>query len=245
MGLKDVLERMKLVETEAGETTGAPSSTSPPPPPSTAATRHPLPAPKASIKEILQTLPAQPKLDEQALQKEVGDDIPDFASIYRTSGVKDPAHGFSAYKVLEILSSADFSALDPRAKAAALSGFLRMNPTGPVPIADVIQDAVARDHALDNFERFLQKKLESRRAELEKENSALQAEVDELTRRNQEKMGANRHTLEKERQRFADWQARKRIEERKLFDAVGPFVEQNPVSLGNASDTPGPAPSKG
>jgi hypothetical protein len=244
MGLKDVLERMKLVEPEAEKTPPSPSS--PPAPLGTPVPRHAPPPPRTSIKEILQTLPVQPKLDEQALQKEVGDDIPDFPSIYQTSGVKDPAHGFSAYKVLEILSSSDFSALDPRAKAAALSGFLRMNPTGPVPIADVIQDAVARDHALDNFERFLQKKLESRREQLEKETTALQAEIDALSRRNQEKMEANRRTLERERQRFADWQARKRIEERKLFDAVDPFVEHNPVSLGNASDTPGSdASSKG
>ena len=31
-----------------------------------------------------------------------------------------------------------------RAKAAALTGFLNMNPSGPVPITDVVQDAVRR-----------------------------------------------------------------------------------------------------
>src|SRR5207245_4849965 len=110
-------------------------------------------------------------------------------------------------------------------------------PAGAVAIADVIQDAVARDQALDNFEQFLRKKLDGRRELLDKENAALQAEIDQLSRRNQEKMEANRRALEKEKQRFADWQARKRIEERKLFDAVGPFVEKNPVSLGEAADT--------
>jgi hypothetical protein len=174
---------------------------------------------------------------------QAGDAVPDFASIYSASGLKDPAHGFSAYKVLEILSSPDFAGLDARAKAAALSGFLRMNPSGPVPIADVIQDAVARDQALDRFEEFLRNKLESRREQLDKDSAALQAEIDELSRRNQEKMEANRRTLEAERRRLADWQARKRIEERKLFDAVGPFVEQNPVSLGKGAETPSaPAP---
>jgi len=29
------------------------------------------------------------------------------------------------------------------------------------------------------------------------------------------------------------WETRKRIEERKLYDAVAPFVETNPVSLGS------------
>jgi hypothetical protein len=249
MGLKDVLEKMKLVEVDASER-GAPAPAAPP----AAAAARARPSPSAaagsasiSIKDVLQKLPPEPQLDERALPKEQGDEIPDFAAVYHASGVKDPAHGFSAYKVLEILSSTDFAALDARAKAAALSGFLRMNPSGPVPIADVIRDAVTRDQALDKFEQFLRKKLDGRREQIDKENAALQAEIDELTRRNQEKMDVNRHGLEKEKQRVAEWQARKRIEERKLFDAVGPFVEENPVSLGEAADTPRaphPGPSK-
>jgi hypothetical protein len=248
MGLKDVLEKMKLVEVE-GDEVEKPAPASPAPPPQgRGVARQPAPASRASIDDILQKLPAQPRLDEQALPKAAGDEIPDFDSIYSASGVKDPAHGFSAYKVLEILSSPDFAGLEPRAKAAALSGFLKMNPSGPVAIVDVIKDAVARDQALDGFEQFLKKKLDSRAEEIGKENAGLQAEIDELARRNQEKMEGNRRALEKEKQRFTEWQARKRVEERRLFDAVGPFVEQNPVSLGSAADAPPasrPGPTKG
>jgi hypothetical protein len=243
MGLKDVLGKMKLVELEeepdepAARRTPAPPS--PPPPP---ARRAAAPA-RHSMGEILQTVPPS-KLDEQALPKGAADPIPDFEAIYRASGVSDPAHGFSAYKVLEILSSADFAALDARAKAGALTGFLRMNPAGPVAIADVIQDAVARDQALDRFEEFLRRKLEARREQVASDNAALQAEIDALARRNQEKMDESRRALEGEAQRLAEWQARKRIEERRLFDAVSPFVEQNPVSVGGAADAP-PAPGAG
>jgi hypothetical protein len=239
MGLKDVLEKMKLVEVGDDEAATA-ASPNPPPHPGAPGTRRPTaPAPpRPSIGDIVQKTPP-PSLDEKVLPKAPGDPIPDFPAIFQASGVKDPPHGFTAYKVLEILSSADFASLDAKAKAAALSGFLRMNPSGPVAIADVIQDAVARDQALDHFEGFLLKKLESRGAEIEKENAALQAEIDELTRRNKEKMEANRKTIESERQRIAEWQARKRIEERKLFDAVAPFVEHNPVSLGSAPPAKG------
>jgi hypothetical protein len=249
VGLKDVLEKMKLVEVEAGGEAPAsrpsrPAPPPPPPPPRRAASSPGSP----SLDAILRGVPAPPKLDERALPKTPGDEVPDFEGIYKASGIKEPPHGFSAYKVLEILSSPDFAGLDARARAAALSGFLKMNPSGPVPISDVIQDAVARDQALDNFETFLRKKLETRSTELDRETAALQAEIDELTRRNQEKMEVNRRALEGEKQRFAEWQARKRIEERKLFDAVGPFVEQNPVSLGSATEEPpahGPGPSEG
>jgi DNA-binding transcriptional MerR regulator len=241
MGLKDVLGRMKLVELEdepvEPDVRRPAASPSPPPAP-----RRSEPGARASIGEILRKVPPPPKLDEQALPKAASDPIPDFAAIYSASGVAAPAHGFSAEKVLEILSSPDFASLDARAKAAALAGFLRMNPAGPVPIADVIQDAVMRDQALDKFEEFLRRKAEARREQIDAENAALQAEIDALTRRNQQKMDENRRALEGEGQRLSEWQARKRIEERRLFDAVAPFVEQNPVSVGSADAPPAPGP---
>ena len=241
MGLKGILEKMKLVESDEPEAEASvaavravPSSTAP---------RKPVAPqpPPPSMKDIIHRVPA-PRLDEQSLSG--NDDIPDFPSIYKASGVKDPAHGFTAYKVLEILSAADFEALDAKAKAAALSGFLRMNPAGPVPIEDVIQDALARDTALDGFEGFLRMKLDARKADREKENAALQAGIDELARKNRETIQANLEAIAKEQERFASWQARKRIEEQKLFEAVGPFVEKNPVSVGDSSHETKDAPEK-
>jgi hypothetical protein len=194
--------------------------------------------------DVLKTVPPGPAIDESALPAGARDgagEVPDFDAIYRAAGVKDPAHGFSAYKVLEIFSSPEFASMDTRAKAQALGAFLKMNPSGPVPIAQIIQDAVGRDQALDGFEDFLRKKLEARREELDKENAKLQEEIDALTRNNKEKMDANRRTLEGEKERFGTWQARKRIEERKLFDAVAPFVEENPVTLSGGADPGKPA----
>ena len=67
----------------------------------------------------------------------------------------------------------------------------------------------------------------------------MQAEIDAVTRRNRGKMEANRVALETEQARLTRWLVSKRAEERKLFDAVNPFVEQNPIST---ADAPRPAP---
>jgi hypothetical protein len=246
MGLKEVLEKMKIVESEGATAPPAPAAPAahagkaPPPPPA----RRSGPAP--NMGEVLKSVPSPARIDEKALPaaaKDGGGDVPDFEAIYKAAGVKDPVHGFTAYKVLEIFSSSEFSAMDTRAKAAALAAFLKMNPSGPVPVAQIIQDAVSRDQALDGFEDFLRKKLDGRREELDKENAKLQAEIDDLTKRNKEKMDVNRRTLDAEKERLGNWQARKRIEERKLFDAVAPFVEENPVTL-SGSDPGKPAGQK-
>jgi hypothetical protein len=247
MGLKEVLSKMKIVELE-GEPPPAmddplASATAPP------AVKSP-PGVPTDIRELLGALPEPPAIDEKKLAAETsgakggakgegGDEIPDFPAVYKAAGVSDPPHGYSAYKVLEIFASPGFAALDARAKAAALVGFLNMNPAGPVPITDIVQDAVRRDQALDKFEEFLRNKLATRAEKIDKDNAQLQAEIDAVTRRNREKMEANRVALETEQARLTRWLVSKRAEERKLFDAVNPFVEQNPISTAEA---PRPAP---
>jgi hypothetical protein len=225
MGLKDVLEKMRLIEVERAAAGAAP-------PPSSADV----------LREALEDLPAPRPIDERALEAEeaggAGGEVPDFPAIYRAAGVSDPAHGFSAYKVLEILSAPDFAGLDAKAKAAALAGFLKMNPAGPVALRDVIQDAVRRDQALDRFEEFLRTKLRAAEERAARENLRLQAEIDALLAKNRERMEANRRGLEEELRRFQEWQTRKRAEEQKLQQAVAPFVEPNPISVGGTEAKP-------
>lgn len=260
MGLREVLSKMKLVEIVPDETTVSPTPPSSPvrtPPPPSFSSKgdpagfKPMGGPR-DIRELLDSIPSAPPIDEAKLPAPVvaagpegdgGVDIPDFPDIYRAAGVVDPPHGFSASKVLEIFASPGFTALDTRAKAAALTGFLNMNPSGPVPITDVVQDAVRRDQALDKFEEFLRNKLGARGEQIEKENAQLQAEIDEVTRRNRDKMEANRIALETEQAKLTRWLISKRAEERKLFDAVNPFVEENPISTAESKRPGAPAAS--
>lgn len=240
MGLKEVLSKMKLVElTEpAAVSSAAPKVEDRDARVAASATNAPdldqllasVAPPRYDPAEVVRT-PASgaSTVDAEAPSATAGD-IPSFDDVYRAAGISNAAHGYTAFKVLEILSSPEFSALEPKAKAAALSGFLKMNPTGPVPITDILEDAVRRDQALDRFEQFLGEKLGKRKAEIEAQNAALQAEIDELAKRNRERMEENRRTLVAEESRLAEWQATKTAEEKRLFEAVAPFVDQNPIT---------------
>jgi hypothetical protein len=262
MGLKDVLAKMKLVELEgpAGSQPPRPSrGPAPPPAPSKPAPRAPQAPPASAAKEaapaaragatpaeetiedILASLPrSAPKIDAEAVPAEArpGARETDFGAVYRAARVPDPPHGFTALELLKMLSSPHLAALDGRARAQALVAFLEMNPAGRVSIREVIEDAVRRDQALDAYEKALQESLGRREAEIGAQNAALQAEIDELARRNQERMRANALALDAERQRVIEWRYAKMQEERRLFDAVAPFVEANPVSLGGVAPDP-------
>lgn len=161
-------------------------------------------------------------------------ELPDFAEVYRAAGIGEPPHGFTAFKVLEMLQSPGLAELAPQAKASALAGFLRMNPGGPVAIGEIIQDAVRRDQALDRFEQFLQTKLAERQAAAERANAQLQAEIDALTERHRATMAANVRAVTELTARLSEWSAGKRAEERKLQSAVAPFVDGNPITTESA-----------
>ncbi len=161
-------------------------------------------------------------------------ELPDFPSVYRAAGIGEPPHGFTAFKVLEMLQSPGLAELAPQAKASALAGFLKMNPGGPVAIGEIIQDAVRRDQALDRFEQFLQAKLAERQAAAERANAALQGEIDALAERHRATMAANARAVAELTARLSEWSAGKRVEERKLQAAVAPFVDGNPITTESA-----------
>jgi hypothetical protein len=252
MGLKEVLSKLKLVEvSETSRAAAGPTASKRPGPP--------------DLDELLRTLPPPRPLDERVLAKgsrpgprgapgapagnadsgpsasaESDLELPDFPSVYRAAGIDEPPHGFTAFKVLEMLQSPGIAELPPQAKASALAGFLQMNPGGPVAIGEIIQDAVRRDEALDRFEQFLRSKLAERHDAAERANAALQAEIDALTERHRATMAANERAVAELTARLTEWSAGKRAEERRLQSAVAPFVDGNPISTDSAgSKNPG------
>jgi len=260
MGLKEVLSRLKLVEVTEPADGGSGESAAPAASGRQPASGQ---ADSEELAELLRSLPPPKPIDEAALAKrrraatersgaaaaaaersgttapaaEPADDeleLPDFPAVYLAAGIGEPPHGFTAFKILEMLQSPGLAELPPQAKASALAGFLRMNPAGPVAIAEVIQDAVRRDQALDRFEQFLQAKVAERQAAAERANAQLQAEIDSLTERHRATMAANVRAVSELTARLSEWSAGKRAEERKLQSAVAPFVDGNPITSESA-----------
>ena len=236
MGLRDVLVKLKLVELE-GEPrreSGAPGDSPelaellarvpPPVPVDERRLARPVARAAAASAEPRSAPPTVPS------DRAAGADLPGFAEIYRAAGIVDPPHGFTAFKVLEFLASPELVQVEGKARAATLATFLRMNPSGAVSIADVLEDAVRRDQALDQFERFLRSKLADRAATADREIARLEAELDEAQRRLRDAIGAERGAVEAARVEFEGWREAKRAEEQRLADAVAPFVEANPIT---------------
>jgi ElaB/YqjD/DUF883 family membrane-anchored ribosome-binding protein len=104
-----------------------------------------------------------------------------------------------------------------------------------VDIKDIIQDAVRRDRALDTFERVQEKAITELEASKNQENAQIQAEIDKFVSEQRAKMQANNDEVTREKERFFGWRLKKQQEEKKISDAVAPFVSENPITTGGLS----------
>ena len=99
----------------------------------------------------------------------------------------------------------------------------------------VIQDAIRRDRALDTYERVQQRAAEELEARKNKENSDIQAQIDQVRHR-----AAGEDSEQQRRgcageERFTGWRLKKQQEEKKIAEAVGYFVTENPITTGDVN----------
>jgi hypothetical protein len=102
-----------------------------------------------------------------------------------------------------------------------------------VKVQEVIEDAVKRDRALDTYERVLEKSLKDLEAAKAEENRNTQAEMERLVADYRSRIQANEEAVAKEKERFYGWRLQKQQEEKKIADAVGYFVSENPITTGS------------
>jgi ElaB/YqjD/DUF883 family membrane-anchored ribosome-binding protein len=103
-----------------------------------------------------------------------------------------------------------------------------------VKVEEIIQDAVRRDRALDTFELVQQRALDQLEAKKADENKKLQQEADRVLTELRANIQANNDAVARERERMQTWRLQKQQEERRIADAVAPFVTENPITTGPA-----------
>ncbi len=152
----------------------------------------------------------------------------DFEQIYAAAEIEIPAHGYTVYKIMELLESDDLKAMSPEVKKSAITAALKITN---VSINDVIKDAVARDKALDAYENIKLKSIGEYEQKKITENEAIQREIEEFVKAKNEQIEKNKRLIQQAKSGLTEWQQMKQAEEQKIFDAISPFVSPNPVTL--------------
>lgn len=155
--------------------------------------------------------------------KEVAPALETFDEVYATAGVKGPENGYSILKVAEMLNNRHLADMTPDAKRNSLMMALE---SAHVEIGDLLQDAVSRNRALDEYEENRQEQIKIFESAKAEDNNKLHAELERLTSQYMARIQANSDQVAHEQDKFRAWQKRKQQESQRITDAATFCVPQ-------------------
>jgi hypothetical protein len=179
-----------------------------------------------SVAEIASSIAAEPKFTTPV------SDPTSFDEIYRAAEIPPAPKGYTILKVSQMLESERIRNLPSDVKRSSV--LVALDAAG-VDIKDIIEDAVRRDRALDGYERVQQRAAEELEARKTKENSEIQAQIDKYVTEQRAKIQSNNEEVSREKERFTGWRLKKQQEEKKIAEAVGYFVSENPITTGDVN----------
>ncbi len=156
----------------------------------------------------------------------------DLGIVYTSAQIAAPAHGYTVLKVAEMLRSEHLQSLPQEVKRKSI--MVALDAAG-VKVAEIVEDAVRRDRALDTYERVLEKHLKDLRTQIETENAQIEAEIQQRVSEMRARIDENTRKIDGEQAELQAWRTRKHQEEDTIAEAVSYFVTENPISTARAA----------
>jgi hypothetical protein len=155
-----------------------------------------------------------------------------FEEIYASAGMKEPGKNYTILKVAEMLNSRHLADMTPEAKRSSLMMALE---AAAVEIGELLQDAVNRNRALDEYEEKRHEQVKTFDAVKAEENNKLHAELERINSQYMSRIQANSDLVAQEQDSFRGWQKRKQQESQRITDAATFCVPQGNGSSGAAA----------
>lgn len=152
-----------------------------------------------------------------------------FDQIYQGSGVKPPKLSYGILKVAAMVNSAHLAGMPAEAKRNSL---LMALEAAAVEVEDLLQDAVVRQKALNDYEDTQQQKLKELESAKLEENNRIQIELDRITGQHVSRIQANLDDIAREQDRFRTWQRAKQQEAQRITEAAAFCVPQGNSASG-------------
>jgi hypothetical protein len=188
-------------------------------------------SPAQTVAQIAAGVATEPKFSQPVANAS------SFDEIYQAAEIPAAPQGYSIMKVAEMLQSEHIRSMTTDVKRSTI--LVALDAAG-VDIKDVIQDAVRRDKALDGYERVQERAITELEARKNQENAQIQAALDKYVAEQRAKIQSNNDDVTREKERFFGWRLKKQQEEKKIAEAVGYFVTENPITTGDVNATPSP-----
>jgi hypothetical protein len=155
-----------------------------------------------------------------------------FEEVYRGAPVKSSKAAYTILKVSEMVTNAYLGGMSADAKRNSI--LMALEAAG-VSVDDLLQDAMVRQRALNDYEETLQRRLKEFETRKLEENRQVQNELDRLTAEHIGRIQSNLDELARQQDVFRVWQKDKQQESRHISDAASICVPQNAPSKGDSA----------
>ena len=146
-----------------------------------------------------------------------------FEQIYQTAAVKPPRLSYGILKVAEMMNSSHLAGMSPDARRCSL--LMALEAAG-AEVEDLLQDAVVRQRALNDYEDVQRNKLQSFEQSKLDDNKKVQLELDRLTAQYMGRIQSNLDEVAREQDNFRAWQKAKQQESQHITEAAAYCVPQ-------------------
>jgi hypothetical protein len=146
-----------------------------------------------------------------------------FEQVYQAAAVKPPRLPYGILKVAEMMNSGHLSGMSAEAKRCSL--LMALEAAG-AEVEDLLQDAVVRQRALNDYEDSQKNRLKNFEQAKADDNNKIQAELDRITTQYMGRIQANLDEVAKEQDAFRAWQRAKQVESQRITDAAAYCVPQ-------------------
>ena len=137
--------------------------------------------------------------------------------IYRAAGVTVPRRGYSIIRVVEMLGSQHIRSLSPEMKRVAV--LMALDAAG-IPLDEVLQDAKARQEALNLYEAEQRTRAEAEWERKAEENAQIEAELERIKAHHMARINRNLEGVAREKASFEAWVALKQKESQSMGEAA-------------------------
>ncbi|MGA3100001.1 MAG: hypothetical protein ABSF25_26410 [Bryobacteraceae bacterium] len=140
-----------------------------------------------------------------------------FEQLYQSAASKPPRIEYGILKIAEMLDNRHLAGLSSEVKRSAV--LMALDAAG-AQIDDLLQDAVVRQRALNDYEEAQQRHLKEFETAKAAENVAIQADLDRLTREHMSRIQSNLDGVAREQDKLRNWQRMKQQESQRIADAA-------------------------
>ena len=154
-----------------------------------------------------------------------------FDQIYNSAAVKPPRIPYGILKVADMVNSQHLSGMSGEVKRCSL--LMALEAAG-AEVEDLLQDAVVRQRALNDYEESQKTRLKEFEQVKTDENNKIQAELDRLTGQYMSRIQANVDDIAREQDHFHLWQKQKQQEAQRITEAATFCVPQGCAAGANS-----------